>query len=205
MLPQIVEQDPKDVVYALFFGRNEESFSSERLTVVQRETIRLLVANRLIEAEVAIIGESHYVVLRDADGRIVFAELLACVDLEERGLRPAWTYPLRHLPPDLSIMRGVLDAEKPVRHVHFDVRLRRPSKDRTLFVPRAHDSTQPCVQLEVAFPGPLSPRTLVLVERRESGIRIKTLHEYTTPLKDAQHVEALTTETMVTFTHKESA
>lgn len=185
-----VSQDPRGLAYAVFLGDAAAAFDAHALTIVQQAYLRI--GGYVIDA--AIIGESHFVRVRDARGRVRAVELLACIEPARCGGPPTRVE---------SYGRGALDVAERLDAVEVATAIRTQQHRTTggRGVPRPRPGQCGAV-LAHAFPGPAAPRTLVAVRadtrplgplRWETSLRIDTVHEYVL----ADHVAVVTSDTTI--------
>lgn len=189
--PEVV-QDPRGLVYAVFLGEVAHDFDPRGLTVVQRAD--LTIGRHAIEA--AIIGESHFVRVRDHRDRVLAVELFACVDAARCGGRPTRVEGYGDGRIDLRETVGAVQVETRVR---TQVRLHTGQRG----VPRPAAGEHGVV-LAHCFAGRAAPRTLLGVrsaQRRDgllhddTRLRISSVHEYVL----ADRVAVITSDTTITI------
>lgn len=142
------------------------TFSSDGLTVLQRSMVTV----DGLQAEAAIIGESHFIHLTGTD--FEFVELLACIDITDSGFRP--TYVARSL-EDTTVWDYSTKSKKVQTHVKCHRSLNAEERQRMF------DESMPegeILGLCEFFPGPLRPRTAVKLYESNGGIVVCTIHEY---------------------------
>jgi hypothetical protein len=157
------DQTVDPVSYQLFAGR---VFNLDGLKNLESGKLPL---GSGFEFEFDIIGESHKAILR-RDGKIVFAEVLACVPGYDFGVQPAVFADSTQLQlrsrlgfkfqKEISDGRFVYDFESSVVDFPFTGQL---TGD---------------LHLELRFPGDLQPRTIGAVNVREGNLIIESVHEY---------------------------
>lgn len=194
-----LQQSMEDVVYACFTGEATETFDSEKLTVLRRGSMQ----TDLFNVEIAIIGESHFCILRcPRNGRILAIEMLACVDVNELGFKPDTLlaydeFPTRPSAVGASTLHSELDVVKTeiVSSDCFDsTDGRYDAVDSWMDIPSY--MTGNMVALCMNFPGELHPGTFVQVAVRNNVCTIWTVHEYVQ--EDGVHVKHLCSKTGVT-------
>lgn len=189
-----IVQDPRDCVYAQFFGENITWFDPDTLTIIRRAQL----SGGSFDVDVAIIGESHFVRVFGQNGQFVFAELLACVDLEEMCCVPDQTIQMTERGRRVigaTLLKGVVAA------VETNVALQSDEPawldvDSTV---NNYPSTGAHLWLSFEFPGEHKPRTVVFLNVAESNtdvvLSISTLHEYV----GGDDIERLVTTTTLTL------
>lgn len=170
---EMVTQDPRDCVFAHFYGEDAlGQFDPGKLTVVAQEEKRF----GPLTFKVAIIGESDFVVVGHDRYGVLFIELLACVNPNNLGFRPKSTRPFSHGVRHHSVQhtKGALAA------FFANATIQPPTRDTGFYCPPKDGSF---IHLEHAFPGELSPKTVVGVYIKtvgglKVGVEIMSLHEY---------------------------
>lgn len=167
----VVDQSPYDCVFALYAGEDAARFNAAHLTVHRRATM----AFRDLTAEFAIIGESHFVTISRRDGVPVYAEVLACVDLDRIGGAPT---DYRAFSANRGQQSWRIGATTPPvsAAAHATLVMRETIAEWA----DVHGSSErPHLQLSMRFPGPRAPMTLVRCVVYPDMFRIETQHEYT--------------------------
>lgn len=190
--PVELAQDPQRLQYALFLGEQARRFSASALTIVQEARAG---AGPYV-ATAAIIGESHFVCVRDRDARVIAVELLACADPETCGGRP-------------TIQRGYADIaaartiEASAGGVSVAARFTEHARRDTGWVVPPPARGDAALVLIHSFPGEAAPRTFVGLRIDRAGhaqetarwrFRISTVHEYVT----GDRAVVITSETALT-------
>lgn len=188
-------QTPQEAVYALFLGASNATFDADKLTVVSCSSA--VVDN--IKVVAAIIGESHFVqLIRQADGTVIFTEILACVNPVGLGFVPDICCHLQ----DANSFKLDRCFEELGLQIIASVKIKPRTRSRRCYVPHVRRQQSPnsvVLRLKEAFPdvygANLRPRTIVsVVFNQEVGLRIRTVHEYVTT---DGYIEPLTTNTKV--------
>jgi hypothetical protein len=176
-----VDQSPAGLTFAHFTTpRAIATFNSSVLTVRKRqvETIAGL------HVEAAIIGESHYVVIRGNGLHLV--ELLACIDIKRYGFYPTHSCQEVACEPKWSYQLGLWQVKAQLSfHESASPELRTVLGQSVL--------SEASIVLELQFPGSMSPRTLVGIRESSRALTICTIHEYTTG--DEQSVDIVHSQT----------
>lgn len=142
---------------------------------------------------VVVIGESDFVTIHRS-GKLVFVELIACVDLsdEKSDLAPDHVAPMsRHAVSSDPLTHECLQVCAEVR-VQDRVRTGVRHHD-----PRGLNGYTDLIRVEHTFPaertGAYAPRTMVLVGTKKNHLAIQSLHEY----MEGDRLEPLTSLTRV--------
>lgn len=168
LLPREIEQDPRQLAYALFIGEDAGAFSPAALTIVQQARI----AVGRLSATLAVIGQSHFVSIEGDDGRPIAVELLACIDPRACGPRPTAerAYGDVFAGAELSLSRRAMS-------VSTQLGVRSWRGDEWAMPPPAFGESG--VILVHAFPGTAAARTIVGARVANScELHISTVHEY---------------------------
>jgi hypothetical protein len=166
--PEFIGQSPFDAHYAVFLGSAAANFRTDRFTVVERQVETF---DGGVSVELAIIGESHFVLVRDRAGDVKAVELLACVQVADLSVMPTRSFSLR------QPLSGSWQLEQGSVTLCANVRVE-DDRDPDVNLGMGLCFT-PTVELTHAFPGPCAPRTYVALHRDHSGrLYLSTVHEY---------------------------
>lgn len=151
--------------------------------------IRIKARSKLTEEIILstlIIGESH-IFMAEVKGKIVFVELLSCVNPQEKGIIAGKILSLSNgnaiiLSNGINSCAGIQEIVEPA--------------SRNLFEPE-NETGKPVKDLwiEYVFPGATTPRTVIKVWLEKNTVIVGTLHEYET--LDQQRIQPLTSTTKV--------
>lgn len=181
-------QSPFDAVYALFVSDEVQRFQTDCFT-------KFLSADLVLGAfhlEAAIIGESHYIIVKDSDGAVLCVELLACVSFD--GLpfaRPEIVCPVTRATQLHDVETGCITVKMSLlvgSSVPSGVSLKHLDRSSFIAESRLGIST-----LEVPFEGPGAPRTrltFVFDPNVPEYLQIRTVHEYV--FEDSDHQVRIT-------------
>jgi len=186
-LAQLIQR-PDDAFFAHFVGGAwQVSDLLSALTVVRSAQCRD--AGEEISIELHIIAESHCIAFTNADGQVLYGEVLGCTELaglEHSSLQA------------ITRVREVRHARKNSSGVH-----------EPAFASRAwiadelpNDFLAPTIALvtmvSFAFPGEQEPRTIIALSKTgELQWLVRTVHEY--PVEDSERVDYLLSESVVSF------
>lgn len=186
-----VGQRPCDAHYALFIGPAARSFRAEGFTVLDRRVCEM----RRASVEIAVIGESHFAIVRDKTGLARCVELLACVRLEDLTVEPS-----AHRPVTETARQSVRENSDGVA-VRAKIGVGPPRAAGQPIEDAATALLANVHVLERAFPGPCAPRTRVRIAEDALGrILLQTVHEYA---RSDFRVVPIVTNTTITLSEAE--
>lgn len=176
-----IQQQARDTTYAVFTGRQVETFDPGKLQIIKRTYSEICPG---VHIETVIIGESHFVCI-EKNGRLIFVEMLACVDLEKLNFIPSLSQKLRLNPSGFNSA-----WQDPNFSLKGKVNILSPQEQKTRLPAKAKE----VLHLLELFPGPKSPATEVGISMDGGSILISTIHEYV--LEDGR-IEPIVTQTRV--------
>ena len=180
-----VRQTRSTASFSLFVGADAALFDSQKLNIIESATA----AGAQMKIEAHVIGQSHFFVASVPSGKVVVAELLGCVELEELGLSPTVTRALSgRVCNDVARLESdAITALESTLNLHGADHMRRALAPSSLPKPEA------LARLCVPFPGPQTPRTIVEVAVEGPVAEVRTLHEYATRDGAIECIESVTT------------
>lgn len=165
---EFIGQSPFDAHYAVFLGSAATSFRTDRFTVVKRQVKRF---GDGASVELAIIGESHFAIVRNPAGVVKVVELLACVQVADLPVAPTKVHPI-----GLS-MSGPWELQQ--HGVSFRTHVGVGEVREAGVKIGVLSAFALAVEFEHVFPGPCAPRTYVALHRDHLGrLYLSTVHEY---------------------------
>jgi len=185
-------QSPRKAVFCLFLGDSSKRFFPNKLTIIAKANFDH--ENIGFAVQIAIIGESHFLQLRRySDNKIIYTELLACVDPRELGFFPDFSGDFKHV-KSIHIRRLCQECRVSIR---CQIEIGDKTKERRRFVPKIRDGKNtPGNRLKICFPGYLKPRTIVAYTINSSKLVVRTVHEY---VAHDLLIEPITSNTTVIF------